>query len=95
MRCLQLTSHRFRLPLLALVILVFSIAGLADDASPASHSAILHGVVRDSQSRPVAGATVYLQLQGKAYIAHTNAVGQYSFSSLQPGTYSLRSEKSG
>ena len=59
--------------------------------------ATLHGSVRDSKARPVAGATVYLQ--GKdgtgTLSAQADAAGSYRFSGLGEGIYMLRVEAAG
>jgi len=73
----------------------------AHPQEPAS-SAILKGYVRDSSGRPVADATVFLQLATDAQtpsvpaeIIHTDSEGAYRFASLPAGAYTLRAEKSG
>jgi tetratricopeptide (TPR) repeat protein len=60
-------------------------------------SATLKGSVRDSGGRPVAGATVYLQVKdGKqTLLAHADETGSYSFSGLREGIYMLRAEVAG
>lgn len=53
--------------------------------------------VCDRQSHPLAGVIIHLQLQGDSYIldARTDARGQYRFTSLNPGIYTLRAEMTG
>src|SRR5713226_3313163 len=60
-------------------------------------SATLQGTVRDSRDRPVAGATVYLRAKTgeQTLTAHTDSEGNYRFSALRDGTYTLRAEMSG
>jgi tetratricopeptide (TPR) repeat protein len=57
----------------------------------------LQGSVRDSHDRPVATATIYLQIQTSEQIltAHTDSEGSYRFETLGEGTYSLRVETNG
>ncbi len=62
-------------------------------------SASLHGTIRDSQGKPVAGVTVQLQAKDKdkdaTQAAHTDSQGNYSFAALPGGTYLLRAEMAG
>jgi tetratricopeptide (TPR) repeat protein len=60
-------------------------------------SATLYGAVRDSGGRPVAEATVYLQLKDgpQTVSARSDATGSYHFSGLGEGIYVLRAEKTG
>jgi tetratricopeptide (TPR) repeat protein len=66
-------------------------------AQSSSASATLQGAVRDSKARPVAGATVYLQVKDGAETvsAHSDAAGDYRFSGLREGVYMLRVEAQG
>ena len=66
-------------------------------AQSSAASATLQGAVRDSKARPVAGATVYLQLKdgAESVSAHSDAAGNYRFSGLREGIYSLRVEAAG
>ena len=66
------------------------------------NGAILKGYVRDSSGRPVANATVSLQLATTAQIpfippesTHTDSDGAYRFASLSAGAYVLRAEMTG
>ncbi len=70
--------------------------GLPSPAQP-QISATLQGTVQDSQNRPAVDAIVYLQPKGigQTLVTHTDAHGSYRFPDLQPGTYSIRAEKSG
>jgi tetratricopeptide (TPR) repeat protein len=67
----------------------------------AQASASLHGTIRDSQGKPVAGATVQLQAKDQAkdkdatQTAHTDSQGNYSFAALPAGTYIVRAEMAG
>ncbi|MGA8619752.1 MAG: carboxypeptidase regulatory-like domain-containing protein [Candidatus Sulfotelmatobacter sp.] len=63
---------------------------------PSEPAASLHGVVRDSDRRPVVGATVSLQAKGaQALTVHTDRAGAYYFSALRPGVYHLYVEMVG
>src|SRR5208283_5575516 len=70
-----------------------SVAGAPGHQGAAS----LHGAIRDSQNRAVLDATVYLQATSgtQSVVAHTDSEGNYRFSELKGGNYSLRAEKSG
>jgi tetratricopeptide (TPR) repeat protein len=59
--------------------------------------AILQGSVRDSQRRPVAAVTVYLQAKAgtQTLTARTDSEGAYRFSGLREGVYTLRAEMAG
>jgi tetratricopeptide (TPR) repeat protein len=70
----------------------------AQSPEPAG-SGTVQGFVRDSSGRPVATATVFLRrasgtdsLSAEPLITHTDSEGQYRFSSLQDGAYTLRAE---
>jgi tetratricopeptide (TPR) repeat protein len=62
-----------------------------------SDSATLQGSVRDSTGRPVAGATVYLQVKDgtQTLSAPVDATGSYRFRDLHEGIYMLRVEMAG
>jgi tetratricopeptide (TPR) repeat protein len=62
-----------------------------------AYSATLQGSVRDSRGRPVIAATVYLQAKSGtlARTASTDSEGNYRFSALREGAYTLRAEKAG
>jgi len=66
-------------------------------AQNSSVSATLQGSVRDSKARPVAGATVYLQVKnGTGTVsAQSDAAGSYRFSGLREGIYILRVDAAG
>jgi tetratricopeptide (TPR) repeat protein len=70
----------------------------AQSPEPAG-SGTVQGYVRDSSGRPVATATVFLRrapgtnsLSAEPLITHTDSEGEYRFSSLQEGAYTLRAE---
>ena len=66
-------------------------------AQSSSASATLQGAVRDSKARPVAGATVDLQVKDGAETVstHSDAAGNYRFAGLREGVYMLRVEAQG
>jgi tetratricopeptide (TPR) repeat protein len=62
----------------------------------------LQGYVRDSSGRPVANATVFLELgageqtlAARAQTTHTDSEGRYRFAALREGAYTLRVEMNG
>jgi tetratricopeptide (TPR) repeat protein len=62
----------------------------------------VQGYVRDSRGRPVANATVFLQLATgtetlatQSQITHTDSEGAYRFAALREGAYTLRAEMNG
>jgi tetratricopeptide (TPR) repeat protein len=69
-------------------------SGIAQDGGGES---TLRGAVRDSQGKPVADAIVHLQPGDKApaRTAHTDSQGNYRFSALHDGVYTLRAEMAG
>ena len=60
-------------------------------------SASLRGTIRDSEGKPVAGATVHLHSKDAALpqAVHTDAQGNYSFAALHGGVYVLRAAMAG
>jgi tetratricopeptide (TPR) repeat protein len=66
--------------------------GQSQDPTP---SATVQGSVRDSQGRPIAGATVYLKNKDQTLSAHTDSAGIYRFTGLGGGVYSIRAESHG
>jgi tetratricopeptide (TPR) repeat protein len=80
--------------LAALVILI-----LLFFASPlqSQGTASLLGTVRDSQGKPVAGASVHLQLKDstQTQTVHTDQEGKYIVPALSGGVYFLRAEMAG
>jgi len=63
----------------------------------ANESATLQGTIRDSESKPAIGATVYLQAKDEAQprTMPTNSQGSYRFRALRGGEYALWAEKAG
>jgi tetratricopeptide (TPR) repeat protein len=97
----MVASHGFRVAVLALAVIASSAQILSQSAAPAA-GAKLRGYVRDSATRPVANATVLLQLAtgthaqvAQTYIAHTDSEGAYRFSGLGKGSYSISVEMNG
>ena len=69
---------------------------------PPSGRGIVHGHVHDSAGRPLANATLYLQLRteigvpaASTQLAHTDSEGAYRFVALHDGAYTLRAEMKG
>lgn len=62
-------------------------------------TASLHGTVRNSEGKPVAGAAIHLQVKDttppKIQTVHTDQEGKYSVAALSGGVYLLRAEMSG
>lgn len=81
-------------PALALLIMALFTASMLQ-AQP--DLGTLHGSVFDSQGRPMAGATVYVQLKGEAQTvtAITDSTGKYRFPGLRAGVYTLHAEMGG
>ncbi len=83
------------------VVLVLSVGTrAAETQSEPSTTATLQGVVRDSDNRPVAGASVYLQPSDAQTLAGpptvlTDRAGAYRFSAVRQGVYTLRAEATG
>ncbi len=73
-------------------IAAFLLAAAALFGQSPNPEASVQGVVRDSQGKAVAGATVQLQVKstGRTLAAETDAHGVYRVAALSPGTYSLR-----
>lgn len=72
------------------------VASKDDGASPAEVTRTTGGIegqVLDDEARPVVAAVVELVKTGNA--TNTDAVGRFSFSSLDPGTYELRFTRTG
>lgn len=87
----------------AALLALFSLHGQASHAqsvegqrSSVATDATIHGVVRDSNNRPIAGATVSLQPRdAQPATVHTDAAGAYYFSAIPQGVYSLRATMTG
>lgn len=61
-----------------------------------SGEAALHGIVRDSNHRAIAGAVVsLLEKNAQTATARTDSTGAYRFSAIHPGLYELRAEMAG
>ncbi len=64
------------------------------NTKPELQGATLHGVVRDPEGHIVVAASISLQAAGAAAITgHTDSNGNYSFSAIHAGAYTLRAEK--
>jgi len=68
-----------------------------EPAGKMSLQGVVQGYVRDSSGRPVASATVFLQiatgsetLATQTQIAHADSEGAYRFAALRAGIYTLR-----
>ena len=74
-------------------------ARAAETQSEPAATATLQGVVRDSDNRPVTGASVYLQsAEGQTLTplaVRTDRAGAYRFSQVRQGVYMLRVEAAG
>jgi tetratricopeptide (TPR) repeat protein len=81
----------------ALALVLFGLLPLCLHSQQTGHSAALRGAVRDSQGKPVAGATIHLQAndQTPAQTADTDSQGNYQFAGLNGGVYALRAEIAG
>jgi tetratricopeptide (TPR) repeat protein len=92
-RIYQLSSVRIRIWGLAAALAVALLSSLSQ--SQAKENAALRGTIRDSQGKPVVGATVYLQAKDGAQplTTHTDSQGNYTFAALAGGTYAVWSEK--
>jgi len=83
------------------VVLVSSVGTrAAETQSEPSATATLQGVVRDSDNRLVAGASVHLQSSEAQTLAGpltvlTDRAGAYRFSAVRQGVYTLRAEATG
>jgi tetratricopeptide (TPR) repeat protein len=71
-------------------------------ASQGTVQGTVQGFVRDSSGRPLADATVFLQLAAgtntpvaKPAVAHTDSNGAFRFSALRDGSYNLRAGRVG
>jgi tetratricopeptide (TPR) repeat protein len=101
----MITAHRgFRASVLTLaaLIVIAAAAPLLSQPVKTASAATLRGYVRDPGHRPIADATVLLQLtngslaQGvPARVTHTNFEGAYRFSDLVAGTYTLSADITG
>lgn len=95
MRCARLTAeHHSRILCLVLAALAsVHLVALSSQAEPrpSPRPATLLVHICDSQKRPLANASLELQLPGQtqAHPAHTDAHGQYRYTVLRPGRYML------
>jgi tetratricopeptide (TPR) repeat protein len=102
MRCSRLTAKRFRsllVVVIGLALAEFVSVPLAAEpqSSPPPTAATLQILVRDSQGHPLTRAKVQLERQGdtQKLAGQTDTHGQYRFSALDPGSYTLRAELAG
>lgn len=101
MRCIRLTAqHPARI--LCLLLAALASVPLAASSSqvepgPSPRTASLLVSVCDSQKRPVANASLELQVPGKTQVrpAHTDAHGHHRYTVLQPGRYMLLAHLTG
>jgi TonB-linked SusC/RagA family outer membrane protein len=73
------------LPLLSSVFVVLLITCMQAAATPLAQD--VTGVVRDAQGAPVEGASVFLQPLSKGTV--TDKDGRFTFTNIDPGTYTL------
>jgi tetratricopeptide (TPR) repeat protein len=98
MGCFTAIANHFRFTCVRACVLVFFFTlTTALALSQQAGESTLHGIVRDSQGKPVAAASIYLQSKDGTRTLTTQADGQgsYSFAALQEGVYSLRVEMAG
>jgi hypothetical protein len=77
----------FRIPQIAVRMLMLS---LLIPLSLAAQTVTLSGTATDSQGKLVANVTVSLKpAQGSPFEVRTDAVGNYTFSNLEPGEYTI------
>jgi tetratricopeptide (TPR) repeat protein len=88
--------------LAALAALASARARSQESQGPTDSRGTLQGHVRDSAGRPMAKATVFLELKTDAQtpaastqIAHTDSDGSYRFAAVRDGVYTLRAEMDG
>jgi len=70
---------------------------IQEQSQDQADSATVQGSVRDSRGRPVAAATVYLQVKTgtQPLTTRTDSEGSYRFLALREGVYTLRAEIAG
>jgi tetratricopeptide (TPR) repeat protein len=70
---------------------------LRGESQEAGNAASLHGIVRNSQGKPVAGVIIHLFADGSTWTQAicTDLEGSYSFVALQTGVYVLRAKMAG
>lgn len=78
-------------------LLIFIFTFLFPLSLRSQDAASLRGVIRDSQGKPVADATVRLQLKEgtETQTAHSDSQGNYTFGAFSGGVYVLKAEKEG
>jgi tetratricopeptide (TPR) repeat protein len=78
-------------------LVFFALLPLCLHAQERGQSASLRGAIRDSQGKPVAGATIHLQSSDPtaAQTARTDSQGNYQFAALRGGVYVLRAQMTG
>ena len=76
---------------------VLGVLGLAAGAFAQTFQGGVRGIIRDADGGVLPGVSVTLENDdtGVSRTSVSNAVGEYSFSNVQPGTYTLRAELSG
>ncbi len=86
-------SIKFR----ALTAVLFSIVLLAGSSFAQTDTSSITGAVTDAQGAAVAGATVTINNPDRAFsrTTQTSAEGNYNFSGIPPGTYTVEVEKAG
>ncbi len=102
---IRVTSGHFRLNGIYVAACVLAVtAALAQSQDVARNATLgtVQGYVRDSGGRPMANATVFIQLAAGAgtppaqiKTTHTDSAGAYRFAALPEGSYILRAEMSG
>lgn len=81
---------------LAVAVILSPIRATSQKAT-ASESAEIHGLVRDSSGKPVAGVSVSLRQQNgfQPKQSSTNDTGAFVFSGIEQGAYSIKLDKPG
>jgi hypothetical protein len=81
---------------LAALVLITSLQPRGQ-SQEAGNAASLHGIVRNSEGKPVAGVIIHLLADGSTWTQaiRTDLEGTYTFVALQSGVYVLRAEMSG
>jgi tetratricopeptide (TPR) repeat protein len=89
-------NHRCRRRLIVINVVASLFLILAHDALT-QQTARIEGMVRDSSGNPIAGVSVSLQGGGEKTSSSTEskADGSFQFSTIHPGRYTIKVEKSG
>jgi len=89
------TARCIRLGLIAFVLAAFLPLPLQSQESEGIAS--IHGVVRDSLAKPIAGVTVHLYTKDGSELqtTHTKTEGNYDFTALREGVYAIAGEMTG